>query len=189
MTTQDLERAFSAARNALQNVKADQMDDQSVCESWKVKDVVNHLVGGAQWFGATMDAGESDNPGDDLPDFSQQDYLALFDDGAKKSIEAFGRDGAMEKTVKLPFGQFPGAGFMGLATTDAFTHAWDLAKSTGQDTDLDPQLAAQLLEASKQNISDAFRGPDGKAPFGPEQPSPTGATNADQLAAFLGRSV
>ena len=34
-----------------------------------------------------------------------------------------------------------------------------------------------------------FRGPEGKAPFGPVQTAPAGASNADQLAAFLGRTV
>ncbi len=96
----------------------------------------------------------------------------------------------MDKTVDLPWGQMPGGAFMGLATTDIFTHSWDLARATGQSTDLDPELAAQLLAGSKASIQDAFRGPDGSgAPFGPQQQAPDGATTADQLAAFLGRVV
>ncbi|MFT4865258.1 MAG: hypothetical protein ACI8RE_001446, partial [Ilumatobacter sp.] len=66
---------------------------------------------------------------------------------------------------------------------------WDLAKATGQSTDLAPELAAQLLEASRQMIQPGFRGEDGAAPFGVEQEYPEGACNADQLAAFLGRTV
>ena len=38
------------------------------------------------------------------------------------------------------------------------------------------------------SIQDGFRGPEG-APFGPEIEAPADATNADRLAAFLGRSV
>jgi uncharacterized protein (TIGR03086 family) len=77
---------------------------------------------------------------------------------------------------------------MGLAMTDTFTHAWDVAKATGQDTDLAPELAAQLLEASKMMIQPAFRSEEGTV-FGPEQTAPDGASTADQLAAFLGRKV
>ena len=77
---------------------------------------------------------------------------------------------------------------MGLATTDTFQHAWDLAKATGQDSDLAPELATALLSQAQQSISDAFRGPEG-APFGAEQECGDGASNADQLAAFLGRTV
>jgi uncharacterized protein (TIGR03086 family) len=188
MSTQGLEQAFATARVVLANVQPNQLDDATPCQSWKVRDVVNHMVFGSQWFGATMDAGESDNPGDES-DVSNQDYMAIFDDGSKKSIEAFGRDGALQKTVKLPFGEFPGAAFMGLAITDQFVHAWDLAKATGQNTDLEPEFAAQLLDSAKATIPDKFRGEDGKMPFGPQQDAPAGASNADQLAAFLGRKV
>lgn len=94
----------------------------------------------------------------------------------------------MGKTISLPFGDMPGAAFVGLASTDTFVHGWDLAKATGQSTDLDSDLAAALLAQSRQSISDAFRSPEG-AVFGLEQTAPDGATNADQLAAFLGRTV
>jgi len=77
---------------------------------------------------------------------------------------------------------------MGLSMTDTFTHAWDLARATGQDTNLAPELAAQLLAQSRQSIQPAFRSEDG-AIFGLEQSAPEGASPADQLAAFLGRTV
>ena len=188
MSTDSLQKAFDVARGILANVTPDQMDNDTPCASWKVRDVVNHLVTGSQWFGASMDAGEG-AMGFEEVDYSSKDYLEVFDDGAKKSVEAFGREGATDKMVTLPFGEFPGAVFMGLATTDTFTHAWDLAKATGQDTDLDPELAKDLLEAAKASIPAEFRGPDTKAPFGPECEPPPGASPADHLAAFLGRTV
>jgi uncharacterized protein (TIGR03086 family) len=82
----------------------------------------------------------------------------------------------------------PAPAFMGLATTDTFQHAWDVAKATGQSTDLAPEMAETLLAASQASISDAFRGPEG-APFATAQPSDDDACAADRLAAFLGRSV
>jgi hypothetical protein len=41
----------------------------------------------------------------------------------------------------------------------------------------------------RQMMQPGFRGDDGKAPFGPEQTAPAGATAADRLAAFSGRTV
>ena len=78
---------------------------------------------------------------------------------------------------------------LGLAATDTFIHGWDLAKSTGQPTDLEPELATQLLAGRGLAISSSMRGADGVAPFGPEQQAPPGASSADQLAAFLGRTI
>ena len=75
------------------------------------------------------------------------------------------------------------------ATVDTFAHGWDLAKATGQSTDLDLELAAQLLAFCHAALPDSFRGPDGEAPFGPQVSVAGGASMADQLAAFLGRQA
>jgi uncharacterized protein (TIGR03086 family) len=114
--------------------------------------------------------------------------VASFDAGSADCLAAFRAEGVMGKMLTLPWGEMPGAAFAGLAATDTFTHGWDLAKATGQDTDLFPELAAGLLEAAKTSISDGFRSPEGSV-FGPEQPAPEGSSNADKLAAFLGRTV
>jgi uncharacterized protein (TIGR03086 family) len=190
MSTEALAQAFADTRGVLVNVTPDQLDLPTPCASWKVRDIVNHIVGGSQWFAASVTAGES--PVIEESDFSELadgDFVAEFDKGVAASVAAFGAPGAQEKMVKLPFGTMPGSAFMGLATTDTFTHGWDLAKATGQSTDLDPALAEQLLAGSKMAIQDAFRGEDGKMPFGPEQQAPDGASAADRLAAFLGRKV
>ena len=190
MATEALEQSFADTRKILATVTPDQLDLPSPCESWKVRDVVNHLVGGSQWFGASVNAGVAPEFDEDvMSKFADGDFVAEFDKGVAETVAAFGAPGAQEKMVTLPFGTMPASAFMGLATTDAFVHAWDIAKATGQSTDLDPALAEQLLAGSKIAIQDAFRGPDGKAPFGPEQQAPAGATNADKLAAFLGRKL
>jgi hypothetical protein len=54
-----------------------------------------------------------------------------------------------------------------MAAGDIFTHGWDLAKATGQPTDLDPELAGALLARITQMLPDSMRGPEGQAPFGP----------------------
>ena len=69
---------------------------------------------------------------------------------------------------------------------DTFTHAWDLARATGQPTNLDPKLADTLLEAARPYFADVPR--DGRR-FAEPQPTPADATPADCLAAFFGRTV
>jgi uncharacterized protein (TIGR03086 family) len=171
----------------LAKVKADQLDDPTPCASWKVRDLINHMVGGSYFFAAATN-GEPAGDGSDAPDFASGDFRAAYEEGSKQAIAAFSAPGALERIVKVPFGEFPGSAWMGLATTDTFTHAWDLAKSIGQSTDLAPQLADQLLAGARQAISDAVRG-DEPMPFGAEKSCPEGASAADRLAAFLGRAV
>jgi uncharacterized protein (TIGR03086 family) len=190
MSTEGLERAQSITRGVLANVRRDQLDDTTPCQSWKVSNVITHIVGGNYWFALSMNAGASPEVDDtEDTDYSAGDFLASYDDATKRAVAAFGAPGALEKVVKLPFGEFPGVAFLGLATSDVFVHGWDLAKATGQNTDLDPPLATQLLEGARASIPSEFRGPDGVAPFGPEVEAPAGASVADQLASFLGRTV
>ncbi|MBD9313775.1 TIGR03086 family metal-binding protein, partial [Mycobacterium tuberculosis] len=101
--------------------------------------------------------------------------------------EIFAAPGGMSATFKLPLGEVPGQVFIGLRTTDVLTHAWDLAAATGQSTDLDPELAVERLAAARALVGPQFRGP-GK-PFADEKPCPRERPPADQLAAFLGRTV
>jgi uncharacterized protein (TIGR03086 family) len=185
MSTQPLQQAIAATRSVMTNVTADQLGDATPCASWDVAALINHVIGGQNFFAAGL-AGEK--PSAEEVDYAAGDYVAAFDQAATATVAAFGADGAMTKLVKMPFGEMPGSALMGLATTDTFQHGWDLAKATGQSTDLEPELASEILAQCRQSISDAFRGPEG-APFGPAQDSPEGAAPADQLAAFLGRSV
>jgi uncharacterized protein (TIGR03086 family) len=185
MTAEALERAIASTRGVLKRVSKEQLADDTPCAKWKVSDLVNHIVGGQYFFEAAV---KGESPAGAETDFSATDFVSAFDEGARRSVAAFQADGVMEKMLTLPFGQMPGSAFAGLAAMDTFTHGWDLAKATGQSTDLDAELAEQLLSASKQAISSTSRSPEGE-PFGPEQPPPAGANKADQLAAFLGRKV
>ena len=184
MSTQPLEAAIASTRGVLAGVSADQMGNDTPCASWDVAGLVNHIVGGMHFFVA----GIKGEPPAEAPDFAAGDYMASYDAAASDLVERFGADGALEKMYTLPFGEMPGSAFMGLAMTDTFQHGWDLAKATGQSTDLAPDLAAALLAQSKQAIQESFRGPEG-APFGAEQSCPDGSSTADELAAFLGRAV
>ena len=187
MTTEALEQAFASTRSVLANVKPDQLDAPTPCQSWDVRTLVNHIVGGAYFFAEAVNTGTGG--GGEETDYTTGDLVAAYEGGIKETVSAFNAPGAQEKMLTLPFGQMPGAAFMGIATTDAFVHGWDLARATGQSTDLAPELATQLLANARMFIQPAFRGDDGVMPFGAEQEAPAHATEADKLAAFLGRTV
>jgi uncharacterized protein (TIGR03086 family) len=172
----------------LANVSPEQLDEPTPCDSWTVRDLVNHIVGGTTFFAETVETGTSTSSVTG-PDFTNGDIMAAFDQGAERAVAAFGSEGAMERVVNAPFGEVPASIFVWIASVDAFTHGWDLAKATGQSTDLDPALASQLLDVSTQAVTDELRGPDKTKPFGYEVGVPDSAPYADRLAGFLGRQV
>jgi uncharacterized protein (TIGR03086 family) len=185
MSAEILEQAIASTRGVLANVSKEQLAHETPCADWKIHDLINHIVGGQFWFAAAMNG---ENPAGGDTDFASTDFLSTFTDASTQTLTAFRADGAMERELSLPFGTMSGSAFLGLAATDTFTHAWDLAKATGQDTDLDPALAATLLEGARQMVQPGFRNEAGN-PFGPEKTAPPGSSNADKLAAFLGRNV
>ena len=186
MSAEVLRRAFDSTAGVLANVKTDQMDDPTPCQSWKVRDLVNHIVGGTTFFAVAAETGQAPDGGGD--DHTTGDFKAEFDAGAARAVAAFAAEGTMDKILKLPFGEIPGSIFVFIAASDTFTHGWDLAKATGQPTDLDPETAKQLLDTVSGFLPDALRGPDGQAPFGPRVEVPASASAADQLAGLMGRT-
>jgi uncharacterized protein (TIGR03086 family) len=188
MSAENLEQAFAITGGVLENVRADQLGDSTPCKSWDVRGLANHIIGGATFFATIAETGKPpENPSTD--DLTGGDMHATFAAGAKRAVDAFRAEGAMEKTFTLPFGEIPGSVFVWIAATDTFTHGWDLARATGQSSDLDPALAEMLLEQIRPMIPDMMRGPDGQSPFGPVVEVASDAPAADRLAGFLGRQV
>ncbi|GAA2135719.1 TIGR03086 family metal-binding protein [Actinomadura napierensis] len=184
--TRQLSRAFASTRAVLAKVGRDQLDAATPCASWDVRALINHFVGSARW-GASAAMGTGYDVTDE--DFGAGDFLAGYDDCIEVALAAFGSAGVLEKTIELAFGEFSGADLMGMVVRDQFVHGWDLARAIGHHTDLDPELADELLVQARADIIDAYRGPEGEAIFGPIVEAPGNAGPADRLAAFLGRSV
>lgn len=180
-----LDRAFASTRAVLATVEPDQLDAPTPCASWDVRALINHFIGSARWAGAALGAGDQAIE----PDDAERDFLTRYDESTALALAAFEGEGALEKTLRLPFGEITGATLMDITTADQFTHGWDLARAIGHDTDLDPELADELLALARDTIVDGYRGRDGVALFGPVVEAPTGACAADRLAAFLGRQM
>lgn len=174
------QRAQDAFGGVLANVSPEELDAPTPCSDWTIGELIEHVLGGnervCQWAGLTEQPPAR-------PDGLVQAHLA----GATAAQQAFARPGGMTALFELPFGQLPGSVVIGMRSTDALTHAWDLAAATGQSTDLDPELATYLLGLARERVQPDFRGP-GKF-FGEQQPCPAERPPADQLAAFLGRTV
>jgi len=183
--TDQLATAQEIAAATLANVTSDQMELPTPCSHWTVAQLIDHLVGAQHWALSAMEGVEMTETGEGS---AGGDFHASFLDAATRSLAAFRADGSLEKTVNPGFGDMPATALLGMATTDTFQHAWDLATATGQDNDLHPVLVSELLAAARESTPPSFRSEDG-AIFGPEQTAPQGTPVAGQLAAFLGRRV
>jgi uncharacterized protein (TIGR03086 family) len=173
------QRAQEAFAEVLAKVTPDQLDAQSPCTEWNAKAVIDHVIGGNQWVQQLAGLEPKPVPDDDLD--------AAHTQAAAGAQAVFAAPDGLSRTYELPFGTLPGSVFINIRAGDVFTHAWDLARATGQPTDLDPELAVASLTAVRAIIAPSFRG-EGR-PFAEEQPCPDGRSAADSLAAFLGRAI
>ena len=97
MSTETLERAFADARAILANIKPEQLSAPTPCQSWQVRDVINHVIGVSFFAADAMNMGTATSPSD--ADFSSGDMLASYDDGIGQAVAAFGAPGAQEKVM------------------------------------------------------------------------------------------
>ena len=180
-----LNRSFESTRAILAKVQPGDLGAATPCASWDVGALVNHFVGTARWWAAIVTGASA---AADV-DYAAGDFVLAYEESIQIATSAFETKGVLEQTFRLDLGEFPGAALLGLAATEQFTHGWDLARAIGHHTDLDPELAAELLAGARLAVTDAYRGPDGGALFEPGTPAPAGASPADELAAVLGRRV
>jgi uncharacterized protein (TIGR03086 family) len=176
------DRAAAVADSVIAAVRPDQLGDPTPCTEWSVRQLINHLVTGNLMFAGMVTGGpRPDRNQDQLGD----DPLGAFRSTASDLRAAFSAEGALDGTYPTPFGESPGAVLVNMRVVEMSVHSWDIAKATGQSTDLDPQLA----EWGLRSLRNALPADRAGSPFGTEQPASGAVTAADRLAAFAGRAV
>jgi len=183
-----LQRVVEETTRVVGNVSDDQYGNASPCAGWTVRDVVNHIVGGATIFAISAEQGSV--PEEELGRLAGDDNLGTDPLGAWKTastraLAAFGLPGALEQMVVLPFGEMPGALALSIAVFDVLTHAVDVAASTGQHI-ADTELLETALVMGEQMVTPELRVP---GVFDPAQPVAADAPAETRLLAFAGRKV
>lgn len=183
-----LHRVVTETSRVVGNVSDPQMANASPCEGWSVRDVVNHITGGATMFAWSAEHGSVPDDvlgrlmgGDNLGDDAQGAWAAA----SAKALAVFGEPGVLEKIVTLPFGEMPAGVALNIAVFDVLTHAVDIASATGQSID-DEDLVETALVMGHQMVGPELRQP---GVFDPEQPAAADAPATTRLLAFAGRRV
>jgi uncharacterized protein (TIGR03086 family) len=190
MTTTDqpialLIRALDQTGTIIVGVRPEQATLPTPCRSWNVRALVNHVVDELQRFAEVTGTGKRGRSADDV---IGDDWIGAYRAAAGSLLAAWQQPGALDRTHRLPGGEIPASWALGQHITELVIHAWDIAKATGQSTDLDPELGRLALDWGMDNLKPEFRG-DAAAGFhlGPEAKVSDDAPLYDRLAAFGGR--
>lgn len=177
-------KALVRTRSLIAGISEHQWHDPTPCTEWDVRQLVNHLVVENLWVRPLIDGRTIEDVGSSLDgDQSGDDPLAAYDRSAEEAAAAFREPGAMERPVAVSYGPVPGSVFAGHRLVDVVVHGWDVAKATGQDTRLDPELVAACY-ADVEPQADAL---EASGYFGTRVPVPDDADPQAKLLALLGR--
>lgn len=178
-----LTRAQRWVTELIAGVSQDQLADPTPCEGLDVRALIGHLYAGARRVEVMAKGGDARTIPfiTDLPD---GDLAAGYREHADASRRAWAA-ADLGAPVTAPWGTIPGALAIGGYLQEAVTHGWDLAVSTGQPSEADPELAEAALAAAHRALPAEPRG--GDIPFGPVvEPEPY-ATPTQRLVNWTGR--
>src|SRR3954462_12978124 len=109
MSVELLQRVVDETTRVVDNVKDNQLGNATPCTEWTVRDVVNHITGGATMFAISAEQGKVPDEqigqllgGDNLGN----DFKGAWGTAATKAMGAF-ENVDLTKVVTLPFGEMP----------------------------------------------------------------------------------
>lgn len=181
-----LKLAFDQTHAALAAVRPEQLTQPTPCRSWTVSALVGHIVHDLDAF-LQQARGERADWGAPAPALTDG-WADAFRTKADQVMDAWWAAGDLSGTITLPIGEAPATTPVYQAITEFAVHSWDVARATGHDTELSPEVAEAALSWAPSMLRPEFRGSesDGMA-FGPEKPVSDAAPVYERLAGFFGR--
>jgi uncharacterized protein (TIGR03086 family) len=177
-----IERATEEGSKAVAGIKPDQLTDATPCAEFDVKALLNHMIAGLGMLHTAATGGKAVPPEGNIV---SDDPSGQYDEGRAKLLEAVKTPGTLDKSWSMPFGDMPGKMMAGIAFMEHLTHAWDIRKATGQDTELPADLVKECTEVVTP-MDQMLRMP---GVCGAAIEPPAGATETQKLMSFLGRQV
>src|SRR5918911_4042502 len=142
---------MAATSRCIDGVRAEQLHAATPCAEWDVKQVVNHIVGETLGAAELLQGKTIAQVGTRLDgDLTGEDPAAAYRASVRTASHAIGAPGAMETTCHLSFGDFSGSDYAAQLFMDTLIHGWDIARATGQNTTLDPNLVEACMPIAQQ---------------------------------------
>lgn len=156
------------------------------CEGWSVRDLLNHVVGGAAMFAEAFAGAPLSDISGRLPDVVGDDPMDAFG----RAVERFGgatqQPGALERVFVLPVGAMSGQTFLRFAAFDLMIHSWDLATTLDAPLELPDELVFEVDRFAHVVLDPWERD---RINFQEPIPGPREGTALERLVGFTGRHL
>ncbi len=181
--TKAISKAAEAASAVVAGITPEQLELETPCAEWNVRELGNHLTGflpysaNAARRGAAMEG--------EAPDFTANAWAETFKGLAADLAAAWSQDGVLEGETAFGPGMLPADYAAGITLMELTVHGWDLAKATGQQMQLDAETAELAALATAQ----AAEGGKDTGLFGSPVEAPGHADAFQKSLAASGRAV
>ena len=186
------EKAAVAVRAIMAGIPQDQADAATPCTEWNVRDVMNHVIGGAEVLAGSLEGNIPEGVGGVSPISSysgETDVAKLAQAYANESariLAAARTPGAMDAAT--PGGMMTVPQFLIAMATDHIIHGWDLARATGQEDTLDAEVVEAAYAMMTSPEGSMFVNMGRQMGFvGPAVAVPDNANMQERLVAHMGR--
>ena len=184
----EIEHRVAVAKRLVANIRAylgelkpEQWESQSACAEWQVRDVVSHLIGGAERQAESMERGRGGDSGPPAG-FVPSEPAALSAANAQRDIDRRGEmaghilesfDASYEKLHQefdefakgswdtlawhMRRGAMTGAAYVELRIQELAIHDWDIRSAFDSNAGLDPDCVPVLLDMSPRWLRMCFR--------------------------------
>lgn len=181
-TIEALEQVFAHTGRVIGGVTPAQLDRPTPCAEWNVRQLLTHTVGVVANIGHGV-------KGEETRDIMSFPLAAApgpqFNEIAADTLAAWKARG-LDGETNIGAGPMPASAAIGINLLDTLTHAWDIARATGQPEELPEPATTMVLGICKGFITDELRQFAG---FAAAIEPPAGASTTQQLVAFLGREA
>lgn len=176
-------RGVELSTRTVAGIGDDQWSASTPCAEWDVRDLVIHLLEEQLWVPPIVAGRKVEDVGEVDADLGD-DPKGRHERAAAAAQEAVEEPGALDRTAHLSFADLPMPAYVMQRTADMVIHSWDLAVATGQDLQVDDDLAQAAWDATAPFVTQEVRD---AGVFGPEVPVPADADPLTRLLGLTGR--
>jgi uncharacterized protein (TIGR03086 family) len=139
-----LRDAAGGFADTVAGVADDQWSSPTPNADWDVRTLVAHVVDEQLWAPPLLAGRTIEDIGDEIPADPLGDFPGASLADALAGMEAAMVDLDLDAEVHLSFGDVPAQEYLMQLFADHLVHSWDLARATGQNERLDPDLVEAL---------------------------------------------
>lgn len=168
-------KSINELKKVVEKLSIDDLDVDTKCLGWKVRDVIQHLILG------NSNAALIDSPAN----LNDDNLLRELNKVTSEALKQFNEPGALDRTYTVGIGKVPGQVYVYMRSVDNLVHAWDIASACGFPVEFENELVSFLFNFLQNNLKPELRGDF----FAPPVPCSPESSLVEQFIAFTGRPI